>query len=114
ALVCMSVKAQHVPVPSIFIPTSIERNGRQELVLKDSIPFSIQFLDGNNIVWKEMRDTYYIMHHCSYSFKKNKVEINFLNNAKPALNYEVEYHNGTTLILKDAKEKITLEREKIN
>ena len=105
------IKAQAIPIPSCFTPKMIESGGRQEKFSKDSIPFTIQFLDGKNIVWKEMKDMYYVMHHCSYAIKKNKVEINFLNGDRPCLHYDIEYTNDNTLVLKDDKQKIILERD---
>lgn len=110
-VLCYTATAQKIPTPSVYYPIKIEKDGEQKIISRDSIPFAIEFLDGNNIAWKEMNTLYYSMRHCIYVVKNNKMEIRFLDSSNLVLLYDLEFPDERTIVMRNPKQKIFIRRE---
>src|SRR5690349_17378354 len=93
-----------------FTPNAIEINGAKQAVAKDSIPFILQFIDNQNMVYKEMKSNYYVLHHCTYKLRGNKLQISFLNKNKPSLDYEIQSFSAELMVLREPNRTITLSK----
>jgi hypothetical protein len=93
-----------------YSPSAIEVNGARQSIAKDSIPFVLQFIDNQNMVYKEMKSNYYVLHHCTYTLKNNLLQISFLNNNKAVLNYQVQSLTPESMVLKENTRTITFNK----
>jgi hypothetical protein len=107
---CPVLKAQTKLAGKIFKPVSIETNGLKQSVSADSIPFAMEFIDEKNIVYREMKSNYYVLHHCVYKIKNNELSIEFLSKRRSPLVYQIQSSDNHKLELKDDSRTIFMNK----
>jgi hypothetical protein len=107
---CPVLKAQTKLAGKIFKPVVIETNGQKHSVAADSIPFAMEFIDEKNIVYREMKSNYYVLHHCIYQVKNNELSIAFLSKRRSPLVYQIQSFDANKLELKDQNRTIFMNK----